>query len=102
MIIYNTTYHVAEGNQLDFVNFMKEKFIPKAVESGLLTNPRLSRVFGKHEDDGYSFALEFTADNMAALEKWNDEHSRDVYALLLKGFADKVSGFTTLMQVVRL
>ena len=69
MIVFNTTFHVEEDINEEFVEYMLQRFIPMATKSGLLISPRLSRVFGKVEDPGHSFAMEFQVANIDLLEQ---------------------------------
>ncbi|MDR2816562.1 MAG: DUF4286 family protein [Proteiniphilum sp.] len=100
MIVFNTTFHVKEEIHEDFIEYMLQHFIPMSTKSGLLTSPRLSRVFGKEEDEGHSFAMEFTVSDLAALERWNSEESGVIYAPLLEKFKEKMAGFSTVMQTI--
>lgn len=100
MIVFNTTFHVEEEIHEDFIEYMLQHFIPMSTKSGLLTSPRLSRVFGKEEDEGLSFAMEFAVSDLAALERWNSEESGTVYAPLLEKFKEKMAGFSTVMQTI--
>jgi len=67
---------------------------------GLLTSPRLARVFGKEEDEGHSYAMEFIASDLVTLERWNADESQVVYAPLLEKFKEKLIGFSTIMQTI--
>ncbi|WP_148038967.1 DUF4286 family protein [Proteiniphilum sp. X52] len=100
MIVFNTTFHVEEEIREEFVEYMLRHFIPMSTKSGLLTSPRLSRVFGKEEGAGHSFAMEFQAVDLTALERWNSEESGAVYAPLLEKFKEKMAGFSTVMQTI--
>lgn len=100
MIVFNTTFHVDEGIHEEFIEYMLQKFIPMATRSGLLTSPRLARVFGKEGDEGYSYAMEFVATDIVALERWNTNESQAVHAPLLEMFKEKLIGFSTIMQTV--
>lgn len=100
MIVFNTTFHVEEEIHEEFVAYMLQHFIPMSTKSGLLTSPRLSRVFGKEEDAGRSFAMEFLAADLAVLERWNSEESGAIYAPLLEKFKEKMAGFSTVMQTI--
>lgn len=100
MIIFNTTFHVENEIQEDFIEYMLQIFIPASTRSGLLQSARLARVFGKEEDEGLSFAMEFSAPDLATLEKWNTEESNAVYEPLLKKFKEKLIGFSTIMQTI--
>lgn len=100
MIVFNTTFHVEEEIHEEFVEYMLQHFIPMSTKSGLLTSPRLSRVFGKEEEPGHSFAMEFQVADLTTLERWNKEESGVVYAPLLEKFKEKMVGFSTLMQTI--
>ena len=100
MIVFNTTFHVDEAIQDDFIEYMLQEFIPMSTKSGLLTYPRLARIFGKEEDEGLSFAMEFKVADIVAMEKWNAEESKNVFNPLMERFKDKLIGFSTLMQTI--
>jgi hypothetical protein len=100
MIVFNTTFHLEEDIHEEFIEYMLQKFIPMSTKSGLLTSPRLARVFGKEEDEGLSYAMEFSAGDLAALERWNTDESQVVYAPLLEKFKEKLIGFSTVMQTI--
>ena len=69
MIVLNTTFHVEEDIHEEFVAYMFQQFIPMSTKSGLLTSPRLSRVFGREDEPGHSFAMEFKC---LIPKCWND------------------------------
>ena len=100
MIVYNTTFHVEPEIQDEFVEYILQKFIPSCTKSGLLTSPRLARVFDAEEEQGVSFAVEFTAGDLHALEKWNTEESYLIHAPLLDKFKEKIAGFSTILQTI--
>ena len=100
MIVFNTTFHVEEDIQEDFIEYMLQEFIPASTKSGLLKFPRLARVFGKEEDEGLSFAMEFQVADVVMMEKWNTEESNKVFAPLMDKFKEKMIGFSTLMQTI--
>ena len=102
MIIYNTTFHIEESIQQDFIEHILQHVIPQATKSGLLASPRFSRIFGEHEEKGFSYALEFTTESISTLEQWNKAESAAVIAPLIEKFKDKVVGFSTVMQTISL
>ncbi|NLJ01037.1 MAG: DUF4286 family protein [Bacteroidales bacterium] len=100
MIVFNTTFHIEEGIHEEFIEYMLQVFIPMSTKSGLLTSPRLARVHGKEEDQGYSFAMEFQVADLYTLERWNSEESQLVYPPLLEKFKEKLAGFSTVMETI--
>ena len=102
MIIYNTTFHIEECIQQDFIEYIRQNVIPQATKSGLLTSPRFSRIFDEHEEKGFSYALEFSTESIEKLEQWNKTESAVIFTPLMKKFKDKMVGFSTVMQTISL
>lgn len=100
MIIFNTTFHVEESLKEDFIEYMLQKFIPASTKSGILKSPRLAQVFGSEEDEGLSFAMEFSVSDLNTLEIWNMKESNTVYEPLLHEFKEKIIGFSTIMETI--
>lgn len=65
-----------------------------------MTEPRLTRIFGKDEDSELSYALEFKTSSIDTLEKWNEMEGRKLYSLILNKFKQNILGFATLMQLI--
>lgn len=102
MIIYNTTFSVPKELQIEFIKYMREEYVPQALTTGIIKEPRLSRVFSNEEADGYSYALEFKAENIDLLEEWNLKVGKNLYFSLMKKFKQNIPGFTSVLQPVNL
>jgi len=100
MVVFNTTFSIDKDIHQEFMDFLLESFIPLAMESGILTLPRLSKIVSHGEDEGVSLALEFQAEDFDALEDWQNNESADVFSRLIDAFGDKVVGFSTFMEVI--
>lgn len=102
MIIFNSTFIVPDNLKNDFLDFIRTQYIPQAVKNNVMTEPRLSRVFGKEEDEGCSYALEFKTDSVESLEQWNKEVGIDLFLEVMSRFEQNVLGFATVMQNIDL
>ena len=101
MIIYNTTYHVDCTVSGDFLDWMRERYVPQAVASGIVSSPRLMRLMG-HNEGGVCFALQLEAPTLRDLQQWNAQVGKPLHEELTQRFGDKVAGFTTFMENVEL
>ena len=99
MLIYNTTYHVEEGQEKNFLIWMQEYYLPEVEKNGTLFAPRILRVLS-HRDDGESYSVQFEVENSAKLHRWHQGQGVKLNEELLKTFQDKVVGFPTLMEVI--
>ncbi|MDO5522621.1 MAG: DUF4286 family protein [Bacteroidia bacterium] len=102
MVIYNTTFNVPKELQNEFLDFIRNEYIPLATKNGTIQEPRLTRVFSRDEDEDYSYALEFKADTIEALEKWNREYGRKLFFLITTTFRQHIQGFATLLHPIDL
>ena len=102
MIIFNTTYHLEHIVSEEALRFFKEEYIPKAVASGLFTDPSLSKVHASHGESGVTYALHFRVKDIETLEKWVSETGEGLKEELLKKFGNQVAGFSTLLEEIEL
>lgn len=97
MIVYNTTYHVDCTVSGEFLDWLREQFVPQALAGGLVANPRLLRMMG-HNEGGACFALQLEAPSLSVLQQWNKATGKQLHEQLTKQFGNKVAGFTTFME----
>lgn len=102
MIIYNTTFHVEENVHDMFLFFIRDKFVPQAIGSGLLFDARLSHIYKQHDDNGSSYSLQFRVKDIETLNQWVTSTEQVIQAEIVKSFGHKVAGFVTLMEEVDL
>lgn len=101
MVVYNTTYHVADSHEREFIEWIRSCFIPRAVECGTLVRPQLALVMGREEgSDGNSYSLQFHVQSVDALEVWYRRTGAALVSELERQFGSHVAGFSTLMTVI--
>lgn len=100
MLIYNTTYQVEEGQEDNFLIWIKEFYLSEVEKYGLLRAPRLVRVLSHREEGSACYSLQFEVESSAMLHRWHMEQGVRLNEELLKIFKDKVVGFPTLMEVI--
>jgi len=57
MLIYNTTYHVEEGEDKNFLIWMQEHYLPEVEKNGTLYAPRIARILSQKEASAILFSL---------------------------------------------
>ena len=99
MIISNTTYHVDCAVSGEFLDWIRETYLPLACEDSRVRHPRLMRLMG-HNEGGVCYAVQLEADSLGDLQRWNQAVGKRLHQLLTDRFGDKVAGFTTFMEVI--
>lgn len=100
MIVYNTTYNVSNDTAVTFIKWIRTRFIPYAIETGELKEPRLAHLMVENDGQSNSFSLQFVVENVDTLEKWYQKHGAELIAEMESKFAQKVVGFTTIMTIM--
>lgn len=100
MLIYNTTYHVEDGQEKYFLIWMQEYYLPEVEKYGVLHTPRIARVLSHKEEGSECYSVQFEVENSALLHRWHREQGVRLSEEMLNIFKDKVVGFPTLMEVV--
>ncbi|MDR1120300.1 MAG: DUF4286 family protein [Dysgonamonadaceae bacterium] len=102
MIIYNITFHIEEQIVNEYLNFLKKEYIPAATKSRALEHPRLCKILAQTNDACLSYSLQFQVENADVLDNWHQHTGNELQAEIIQRFADKVLGFTTLLEVLPL
>lgn len=101
MLLYNTTYHVEEEVEKNFLIWLNEAYCVEVEKSGILRNPRLCRILSHREEGSASYSLQWEVESSAELHRWHVQQGVKLHEQLLAIFKDKVVGIPTLMEVIR-
>lgn len=101
MIICNTTYHVDCSVSGDFLDWLRDVYLPSALECGMVSEPRLLRMMG-HNEGGVCYALQLQASTLGELQRWNQAIGKLLHQRLTEKFGNKVAGFTTFMENIEI
>ncbi|MEG1186354.1 MAG: DUF4286 family protein [Bacteroidales bacterium] len=102
MIIFNTTYHVDDRVLDDFIKYLRNEFVPNAVQDKEMRNPRLTRVMTQEPQEGSSLALQFEIAELDKLDDWYDQIGDALNEDMVAKFGAQVVGFSTLMEMIEL
>lgn len=102
MIIFNTTFHVEDEVCDDYIRFIKETYVIRAVNSGFLHEPRFARIHAQHEESGTSYSLQFKVKNVDTLNHWYATEGEILQKELTTRFGNKALGFVTLLEEISL
>lgn len=102
MIIYNTTFLIDTDTVEECLHFLKNIYIPTALASGFLLNPRLCCILAGEEQEGKNYSLQFQVKNTDTLNYWMEKEGCKLQNKLVSRFGEKVTGFSTLLEEIDL
>jgi hypothetical protein len=99
MIIYNVTINIDTDVEQEWLAWMKDVHIPDVMATGLFLESRMMRVLAD-DQGGNTYAIQYTAADMAHYERYRDEHAPRLQAETQKHYGGRFAAFRTLLQVV--
>ena len=102
MLIYNTTFCISDEILEDSIMFLKKVYIPQALVSGHLSEPRLALIHNQNEEAGVSYSLQFKVDNIESLNSWLKADGTILHQKLADIFKGQMVGFNTLLEEIEL
>lgn len=100
MLIVNTTYHVSEDIQTDWIFWVKNEYIPEVIKTNMMVQPRFFHLLIEDEPGNVSYALQFEVKDLDTLENWFQKYGTEMQVTMSNRFQEKVMGFTTMMETV--
>lgn len=100
MIVYNTTYTVANEDARNFVIWVHQSLIPVAVKDGMMAKPRLLRILSHRDQETECFSLQMEAESTTVLHKWYVGQGQRLQQEMDKVFEKRVLAFSTIMEVI--
>jgi hypothetical protein len=102
MVTINTTFHVEDIIDNEFQAYIKNTYIREAVADKLLIIARLCRIHSQEIEGGQSYSVQFTFNNLKDLENWDKTNGKKLNEELVLQFKDKIAGFSTLLEEIKL
>ena len=102
MIVYNTTFHIHKDIVDECLEYLKNSYIPKASESGILYSPYLRRILDSRNEEGESFSVQFHTRDIDSLNEWVRKEGGALQQDLIGRYKEKIAGFSTLLEDIEL
>lgn len=101
MVLYNTTFIMAPSVVGEFIDFMRQHYLPVLERSGAVEGLRLHRILRQDEGvDSESYALHFYVESNFHLQELLSDYGLGLAQRLVDTFGERVMGFSTIMEEV--
>lgn len=101
MIIYNTTFQVDDNMATEFIDWIKNQYLPQALVTGIVSQPQLTRIMGRHEG-GTGYALQVQAVSLGELQSWYQSIGKELLIQFNAHFGAQAVNFSTMMEKIEL
>lgn len=100
MMLYNITFNIEENIENEWLSWTREFYIAKVMHSGLFRHYRLFKLLSEQENNGITYALQFYADNLNAIDEYIEHHAPAIVKEHNERFKYKQVAFMTLLESV--
>lgn len=100
MIIYNVTIKIEPEISTEWGIWMRDEHIPEVMATGLFTSYRLLRILNDQEEDGLTYAIQYTCPSSASFDRYLKEFAQELQRKHSEKFHNKFVAIRTLMQVI--
>ncbi len=100
MILYNVTINIHESVHDQWMNWMKTKHINDVLATGKFTSARMVKVLVDEEMGGITYAIQYTTDSKATLQRYYDEDAPRLREEGSRLFGDKMLAFRTELEMI--
>ncbi|MBQ2838846.1 MAG: DUF4286 family protein [Muribaculaceae bacterium] len=100
MTLLNTTFHVHKSVDALFIKWVKEIYLPVAMDSGLFKNPLFTRIMTQVDPEATSYAVQLQASSHRDAEAWHDSTSAQLKDALAREVGERILHFTTYMEIM--
>ena len=100
MIVYNVTVKIDGAAAGDWLSWMRREHIPEVIATGMFVGYRLLRIMDDEEDDGLTYAVQYTSASQAQFDTYLRSYAADLQRKHKEKFGTHYVAIRTLMQVV--
>lgn len=98
MIIYNTTYSVANEVATDWLRWMKTFQLPAVLATGLLQSYRVLRLLTELDNGGVTYSVQLDFASRAEYDTYLNEHADRMEQRIRHRFGGQFMSFNTLLE----
>lgn len=98
MILYNTTYSLAEEISADWLPWMKRFFLPAAMATELPVGHKILRLLTELDNGGTTFSVQLDFNTMADYAAYQQYHANGLRERLQHRFGNQFISFDTLLE----
>jgi hypothetical protein len=100
MLLYNVTFGIDKAIEQEWIQWMKQHYIPFVLATNQFTDLKLYKVLTHDEETSVSYSVQCFAKTIDNVVTYLDNYSFKIVELHRKTFADKHVAFNTLLEEV--
>jgi hypothetical protein len=100
MILYNVTINIEHASHDEWLDWMKNTYIPDQMATGFFINHRILRLLNEEDNGGVTYAFQYFLNSREDLDKYEKAYGTLFESEHQQRYRDKYVSFQTVLQVV--
>jgi hypothetical protein len=101
MILYNVTCNVENPMSKEWLDWMKNVHIPEVMATGCFVEYKILRLLNHDSDDqGVNYAIQYTCDSEATLERYRAEFGPVLMAKTWERYGERVIAYRSVLEII--
>lgn len=100
MILYNTTYSVADEVAVDWLRWMQRFYLPAAQATELVTGYKILRLLTELDNGGITYSIQLDFATLEAYQTYQEQHADTLRQRIQHRFGNQFVSFDTLLEVM--
>ena len=100
MLLYNETIGIDKEIENEWLNWMKNIYMPLMMSTGLFTDSKIYRVLHDNDDNSVSYSVQYFSNSIENVQLYLDLYAPKIADEFRKIFPDKHVIFRTLLEQV--
>lgn len=100
MILYNTTYSVANEVAADWLRWMQRFYLPAVQATGLSTGHKILRLLTELDNSGVTYSVQLDFASLNDYQTYQEQYADALCQRIQHRFGNQFLSFDTLLQVI--
>lgn len=101
MILYNTSFHIDNRIEYEFIEWLKNNYVSQSINFGF-KKPLLTKVMTQIHPELSAYAFQAFADNIKFVEDWEEGPRQQLLFSISQRWGESCLAFSTSMEVIDL
>lgn len=100
MIVYNVTTKVTHTIASDWLQWMKDEYIPAMVATGCFTSGRILQLLEADDTEGLTYAIQYTTESEKLYNQYISIFAEKIKQTAFTKWGDQFISFSSVLKVV--
>lgn len=102
MILFSLTVNIDNEVQEEWLEWMKQTFIPSLWLTGFFLEKRFLKLLNEEQGDGTTYSLQLTLENMKNLREFEENYLFDFRKMMYGKYTGRLVDFYTVLEKVEI